>query len=87
VKLVYRRSFLDDVGSLPKSYRIRLEEIILTLKSATRLADIHNVKKLEGYHDYFRIRLGEYRIGVKLEGDMLVLMRCLHRREIYRRFP
>jgi len=43
--------------------------------------------KLEGYEHYYRIRVSDYRIGIKIEGDILVFMRVLHRKEIYRYFP
>ena len=33
------------------------------------------------------MRIGDYRLGAALEGDALVLVRFLHRRDIYRFFP
>ena len=36
---------------------------------------------------YYRIRIGDYRIGIKGEGDVIVLMRVMHRKDIYRVFP
>jgi mRNA interferase RelE/StbE len=35
----------------------------------------------------YSIRIGDYRIGLALEKDTLVFVRCLHRKEIYRFFP
>jgi mRNA interferase RelE/StbE len=35
----------------------------------------------------FRLRVGSYRLGLFVEGDQVELVRCLHRREIYRFFP
>ncbi|MBC7778348.1 MAG: type II toxin-antitoxin system RelE/ParE family toxin [Phycisphaerae bacterium] len=49
--------------------------------------EIPHFAKLEGYDQYYRIRIGDYRIGVKLEDDTLIFMRVLHRKEIYRYFP
>ncbi len=49
--------------------------------------EIPHFSKLEGYDTYYRIRVGDYRIGVKIEGDTFVFMRVLHRKEIYRYFP
>lgn len=32
-------------------------------------------------------RLGEYRVGIFLENDTVILARILHRKEVYRYFP
>jgi mRNA interferase RelE/StbE len=36
---------------------------------------------------FYRVRIGDYRIGLELAGDELIFVRCLHRKEIYRYFP
>ncbi|WP_228041137.1 type II toxin-antitoxin system RelE/ParE family toxin [Nodosilinea sp. LEGE 07088] len=46
-----------------------------------------NVKALVGTTNRYRIRVGDYRIGVELNGETLEIMRVLHRREFYRYFP
>ncbi|MGH2412635.1 MAG: type II toxin-antitoxin system RelE family toxin, partial [Microcystaceae cyanobacterium] len=35
----------------------------------------------------YRIRLGDYRIGLFIEGKTVTFARVLHRKEIYRYFP
>jgi ribosomal-protein-alanine N-acetyltransferase len=42
---------------------------------------------LRGSSDFYRIRVGDYRIGVAVEGDEVEFVRCLHRRDIYGYFP
>ena len=39
----------------------------------------------EGRH--YRIRIGEYRLGITQDSDTIILRRLLHRGEIYRNFP
>ena len=45
----------------------------------------HGVKKLKGYRDYWRIRVGDYRIIYTIQDDRLlvVVIRISHRREVY----
>ena len=43
--------------------------------------------KLSGYTDYYRIRIGEYRIGLKYSNKTITLVRFLHRKDIYKFFP
>ena len=45
------------------------------------------IEKLEGYRNYYKIRFGNYRAGVHIEGDILTFERILNRKEIYRFFP
>jgi len=45
----------------------------------------HGVKKLKGYRDYWRIRVGDYRVIYTIQDDRLlvVVIRIGHRREVY----
>ena len=54
---------------------------------AEEFGAVANVKPMQGWSSYYRIHIGEYRLGLKLEGDVVVVLRFLHRRDIYRRFP
>ena len=51
------------------------------------LEEVANLKKLRGHTNAYRIRLGEYRIGLTVEGETVVFKRVLHRKDIYRYFP
>jgi len=48
---------------------------------------ILNLKKLRGGRDYYRIKIGDYRIGLIIKNDLVIFVRCLDRKEIYRFFP
>ena len=54
---------------------------------AHSLQDISGLKKLKGASKLYRIKVGEYRIGLALKGDTVVFVRCLDRKDIYRYFP
>jgi mRNA interferase RelE/StbE len=64
-----------------------VKELVLACKEAESLTEISQVKKLKGYDTFYRVRIGDYRIGLKLAEDGLIFVRCLHRKEIYRYFP
>jgi mRNA interferase RelE/StbE len=64
-----------------------VKELILACKEVESLTEISQVKKLKGYDTFYRVRIGDYRIGLKLAEDGLIFVRCLHRKEIYRYFP
>ena len=80
-------AFLRDLDTLPKKIRNRTLSIIERVSSATSPLEIPHLKKLEGNRIYYRIRIGNYRIGIRFESDTAVFLSCLHRRDIYRFFP
>jgi mRNA interferase RelE/StbE len=45
------------------------------------------LKKLKTGMAYYRLRIGDYRLGMVIEGDGVKFVRLLHRSEIYRYFP
>jgi len=57
------------------------------LPEADRLINITGIKAMRGYPNRYRIRIGNYRIGIEIHGDNVEVMRVLHRREFYRYFP
>ncbi len=46
------------------------------------------MKKMTGYSSYYRIRVGDYRVGVELiTPDTLRFITVAHRKDIYSIFP
>jgi len=88
VKVEFRESFAKDLrGVKDKSLLKRAKEVIEAVEKADSLADISNLKKLKGGVNYFRMRVGDYRIGVTLENDTITFVRFLNRKDIYKYFP
>jgi mRNA interferase RelE/StbE len=65
----------------------QVQKIIAQVESATSLTDLQNLKKLEGYETYYRIRVGEYRIGIEVLEGQVIFVCFLNRKDIYRYFP
>jgi len=42
---------------------------------------------MKAYPNRYRIRVGNYRIGIEIQGDKVEIMRVLNRKEFYRYFP
>ncbi|MBW3538652.1 MAG: type II toxin-antitoxin system RelE/ParE family toxin [Planctomycetes bacterium] len=84
----FRKSFLRDLKKV-KSRAIlkRVRQAIEEVESAATLAELADLTKLAGSIDCYRIRIGDYRLGVVVEGDLVEFVRCLPRRDLYRFFP
>ena len=42
---------------------------------------------MQGYSNRYRIRVGDYRIGIEISDNTVEVIRTLHRKEFYRYFP
>ena len=80
------KSFERDTKQLPTHAQIQLKQIIQKLAIATSLHEV-SPTKMEAGKNAYRIRFGNYRIGIYLEGDRVILSRVLDRKNIYRHFP
>lgn len=88
MKTSFTSSFLKDVRKLPDdAVREEVRDAILTVEAAPDLRSVPNLKKLSGGGPYYRIRIGDYRIGMRIDGDVVGFVRVLPRKEIYRYFP
>ena len=89
MKLVYGKQFSKDLANfrLDENVKKRLLELIDKIKIAESLSELNHLRKIEGYAGYYRIRFGDYRLGIKLQEGRVELVRFLHRKDIYRRFP
>ena len=86
--LEFRTSFTRDLEHVQdRSLLKRVKQTIEEMEAAGRVLDIKNLKKLRTEGRYYRMRLGNYRIGLLIEDNTIVFVRLLHRSEIYRYFP
>ena len=85
----FKKSFARDLQARKNDKRFldSVKEIIEHVEHADTLGDISNLKKLKGESSYYRIRFGNYRIGVRVQGNLVNFIRALHRKDIYRYFP
>lgn len=61
--------------------------MLCSLQLVSSLDEIPDIKKLQGYKTFYRIRIGDYRIGMDHEKPKIVVMTILQRGSIYKRFP
>ena len=88
MKTAFRRSFSRDLRRIREaSLHGRIQQAIEQVEKAQTLEDVQNLTKLSGGGSFYRIRIGDYRLGLVMERDEVEFVRCLHRREIYRFFP
>ena len=60
---------------------------IQELIEADDITAVSGVRRLRAEGQHYRIRIGDYRLGITMDGETAVLIRFLPRGEIYRYFP
>ena len=88
MQVEFRKTFRQDLKTL-KDRKIlnRIQQIVEEVEAANNLLDIRNIKIIQGYEGFYRIRVGDYRVGLFVEEGIIAFVRVLHRKEIYRYFP
>jgi len=89
VKTSFKRSFAKDLKThnRDKTLLARIQETILQVEASDSITSIKNLKRLKAEGSYYRIRVGNYRIGLIIEKEIVTFVRVLHRSQIYRYFP
>lgn len=81
-------SFEKDTDKITEAkLLLKISDIIEQVRKAQSFADIPNLKKLKGFKNYYRIRIGDYRAGITIENKNVVFERFLHRKDIYKYYP
>ena len=88
MKISFKKSFLKEIKKLRnKDLKNSIAECIVQVESSTSILGIKNLKKLAGYDVYYRIKVGDYRIGLKIEDGLVFFVVIEHRKGIYKKFP
>jgi mRNA interferase RelE/StbE len=85
----YTKRFLKELAALPVEIQSRVEPIVFQALESENPFGLGYLEKMKGYDDKYKIRVGDYRIGITVEKELntLVCERIAHRRDIYRVFP
>ena len=88
MELRFHNQFNRDLRRLSNpSLAAQVEQVIEDLKAASTIRDVRGVSRMTGAGEYYRIRIREYRLGITMDGETVILRRFLPRGEIYRYFP
>lgn len=84
----FEAKFAKDLRAIKEiSVLNSVKDIIVECQLAENLTVLKQVKKLKGHTSFYRIRLGDYRLGIELFDNEIIFSRILHRKDIYRYFP
>lgn len=87
MKIIFEKKFLKDLEWLDKDISLKLKNLIENINSYDSTSQIKNLKKLVWYKTYYRIKIWDYRLWLKIENNELIFIRFKHRKDIYKIFP
>jgi mRNA interferase RelE/StbE len=83
-----QKTFLKELANVPQKKREIIEKFVFEeITNFKSLHEIPGIIKLKGYKNYYRIRFGDYRTGLKFENNTLTFERLIHRKDIYKFYP
>jgi mRNA interferase RelE/StbE len=88
MKVEYSKKFLKQLAAVPGDIRSKIESFVFEeLVSTSSIYEMGKVEKLKGYDGFYKVRFGNYRLGLVVENETITVKTVMHRREIYKFFP
>ncbi len=86
-RLEVDKKFLDDLKNVEEETKLRVKELIDVLEANPLFIFNLDIRKLKGFENVYRLRIGKYRIlfYVDKNNKAIVLLRFLKREKAYRR--
>lgn len=90
MEVIVSRQYMKDLRKVPKQVLKASDEVLDRLHIAKNLeqSDVDYVK-CQGRkgENYYRIRVGDWRIGIELKHPAVIIITVLTRGQVYKRFP
>ena len=84
----FTRNFLKNLENLKNEDLLqKIQDTIDDVVRANSVLEISNIKKLSGFKVYYRIKIGDYRIGIEKIGKQKKFLTFENRKDIYKKFP
>ncbi len=89
MQIAYTKTFLKDLAKVaPAKRRLQIEKFVFEeLPVFFSIEEVGKIEKMTGYIDHYKMRFGDYRVGMFKNNNVIELKRVLNRKEIYKFFP
>jgi len=88
-RIRYSKEFYKELAQIPAKTRQQIEAFIFDPSLQENPLSLSKIEKLVGHDQYYKVRFGKYRLGLRMDKDQKILefRRARHRKDIYRKFP
>lgn len=92
MELILEKSFLKELKRCPVFVQKQVDSVLRSVVQATDITHVPDCSVMQGKgnKEYYRIRIGGYRIGLKYENGIVKIVTIItiqSRGDIYKEFP
>lgn len=91
MELILRNKFIKQVSKLPKEVQDAVNNDLTILEKSDSLESSGlDIKRMAGQKkntNYYKIRIGDWRIGIEADDPFVIVITILTRGDIYKKFP
>ena len=87
MQLNISKSYLRDLRGINHTVQLQANDTLEKLKQAHAFSEIQHLEPIIGHPGYYRIRIGQYRIGLRWDGEKFFAERIGPRGNIYKVYP
>ena len=87
MQTIDRRKFIKNSSKLLTHDQIAVLDTLDKIEEALVFGDIPNLKALKGYKNYFRLQVGNWRVGLFWTGEVFSIEDVGKRGDFYNHFP
>jgi len=89
VEITYSKTFLKDLTKVfPAKTREKIEKFVFEeLPEFVSIEKAGNIEQMTGFKNYYKVRFGNFRVGMLKKNNTIEVLRVLNRKEIYKYFP
>ncbi len=84
ITVLVKKKISDKIDKFPSELNNRIKEVLKELETTWPMCRL-DIKKLKGYDNHYRIRVGDYRILFFRESGIAKVYDISHRRDAYKR--
>ena len=86
MNVTYDRKFFKDFSTVPEYIQVSFAELREEIETVLTIREIPNCRPLKGRKDFYRIRIGDYRVTFQLVNiNSIELKRFLPRGQVYKK--
>lgn len=83
IKVLVKKEIDDKINGFPADLKNKIKEVLKELEITWPMSRL-DIKKLKGYDNHYRIRVGDYRILFFRESSTAKVYDVSHRRDVYK---
>ena len=88
--IVVEKKFSKQLKKCPQHIQNHFSELYDKIESVNSFTEIPGLKKMTGYEEYYRIRIGSWRVGLKYKDGLVKIINLMTigpRSDVYKKFP